>query len=195
MRKAQQRVAAPLQKRVPLQKSAILDLDRALADVFRIISAMRKENPVATYIKFPPLPSVFSESIVIAAAPVLFGPNWRGRFGGRVCDILLEANDGRGEKKVEVKATGNHAFQELKAKDLRADALVWIRFGRRFEIGSGPIDVVVLDRPNRYIKDPRRLDVNRFEAIPGVKDNQVVFHFESLEQLLDDTESESTPSA
>jgi hypothetical protein len=174
----------PSRTRDPLTAPQIIELDRALAEVFRIIRDMREHTPVARHIKFPSLPAVFSESIVIAATPALFGPDWRCEYGGNECDIILEnVNDGL-TKRVEVKATGQHALQELKAKDLRADVLIWIRFGRRYELGSGSIEVAVIESPGKYIAKPRRLDVNRLHEIPGIIESQKILRFESIEQLL-----------
>jgi hypothetical protein len=161
-----------------------MELDQALVAVFRIIRDVSDKTPVARHIKLPPLPAVFSESIVMAVATVLFGPGWKCRSGGNSCDIILENANGDLKKRVEVKATGQHAFQELKAKDLRADVLIWIRFGRRYELGTGSIEIAVIESPGRYIETPRRLDVNRFERIPGIIENQKILHFESIEQLL-----------
>ena len=56
----------------------ILQLDAALVRAFRTIRELREELPAAKYIKFPPLPSIFSESIVIAAAPRIFGSGMDG---------------------------------------------------------------------------------------------------------------------
>jgi hypothetical protein len=161
-----------------------MELDRALAAIFRMIREVREKTPVARHIKFPPLPAIFSESIVMAAATALFGPGWKCRSGGKNCDIILENANGDLKKRVEVKATGQHAFQELKAKDLRADVLIWIRLGRRYELGAGSIEIAVIESPGRYIEKPRRLDVNRLERIPGIIENQKILRFESIEQLL-----------
>jgi hypothetical protein len=149
-----------------------------------LIHETRGLNPVASHIKFPSLPAVFSESIVIAAAAVLFGPGWRCRYCGKECDVILEDAHGAQTKRVEVKATGHHAFQELKAKDLRADILVWVRFGRRYEVGGGAIEVAIIENPGKYVPNPRRLDVNRLNAIPGITTTQKVFRFESIEDLI-----------
>ncbi len=174
----------PKNLREPLEPAEIFELDRVLINVFRMIRETRELNSVASHIKFPGLPAVFSESIVIAAANVLFGPGWKCRYGGNECDIILESADGTQTKRVEVKATGHHAFQELKAKDLRADVLVWVRFGRRYEVGEGAIEVAVIENPGKYVSSPRRLDVNRLNAIPGITTSQRVFHFESIEELV-----------
>ncbi len=180
--------------RKPLTSAEILELDLALINVFRMIRETRERNPVAGQIKFPSLPAVFSESIVIAAAAVLFGPGWKCRYGGKECDVLLEDTHGAQSKRVEVKATGHHAFQELKAKDLRADILVWVRFGRRYEVGGGPIEVAIIENPGKYIPNPRRLDVNRLNAIPGITTTQKVFTFESIEDLVGKPTSSSLPA-
>ncbi len=174
----------PPRVREPLTATQIIELDHALMAVFSMIRDMREQTPAARHIKFPSLPVVFSESIIIAATPALFGPDWRARGGGSECDVILENVNGGIAKRVEVKATGQHAFQELKAKDLRADFLLWIRFGRRYELGSGSIEVAVIENPGKYIAKPRRLDVSRLGKIPGIIDSQKIFRFDSIEQLL-----------
>lgn len=174
----------PKKSREPLAPADIFELDRALTNVFRMIREIRELNPVASHIKFPSLPAVFSESIVIAAATVLFGPGWKCRYGGTECDVILESTDGAQTKRVEVKATGHHSFQELKAKDLQADVLVWVRFGRRYEIGGGAIEVAIIQDPGKYVSSPRRLDVNRLNAIPGITSSQKVLCFQSIEELI-----------
>ena len=170
--------------REPLSREEILDLDRALMGVFRSIRAFRESNAVARYIKFPPMPAIFSESIAIAATPILFGREWKGGYGGRDSDLTVK-NLGSGKAlRVEVKATAQHAFQEIKEKDLLADALIWIRFGRRYELGVGAIEVAVIERLGSYVKTSRRLDVRRLDLIPGLLDSQRMFHFDGLEQML-----------
>ncbi len=62
---------------------------------------------------------------------------------------------------MEVKSTGRHGFQEFKAKDLLADTLVWIHFGKRFDEGYGAIQIVILDNPGKYISESVRLDIPR----------------------------------
>lgn len=170
--------------REPLTVKEILELEGALIEVFRTIRELRSRTPAARYIKFPPLPSLWSESIAISAVPTLFGPGWRGRYGGRVADVIAENAAAGSTMKVEVKATGRHAFQELKEKDLRADSLVWLRFGRRFELGSGPIEVAVLEAPGKYIDRQCRLDVRRFEGVVGILEAQKILRFDSLAAML-----------
>lgn len=171
-------------RREPLTQEQILTLDRALMGVFHSIRAFRESNAVARHIKFPPIPAIFSESIAIAATPILFGPEWTGCYGGRDSDLTVKHCVSGKLLRVEVKATGQHAFQELKEKDLLADALIWIRFGRRYELGGGVIEVAVIEALGRYVKASCRLDVRRWDLIPGLLDSQRVFRFDSLEQML-----------
>jgi hypothetical protein len=170
--------------REPLTVKEILELEGALIEVFRTIRELRLRTPAARYIKFPPLPSLWSKSIALVAIPTLFGPEWRGRYGGRIADVIAENAAAGSTMKVEVKATGRHAFQELKEKDLRADFLVWLRFGRRLELGSGPIEVAVLEAPGKYIDRQCRLDVRRFEGVVGILEAQKILRFDSLAAML-----------
>jgi len=168
---------------VPLSPGEIIELDAALVQAFRAIRELQDELPAARHIKFPPLPSIFSESLVIAAAPRIFGPEWTAQYGGSLCDVLIA--NGRGEeKRVEVKATGEHAFQEFKPKDLRADFLVWVRFGRRFNLGQGPIEIAILSDPAKVISAACRLDTARLEKRVGSSGALRVLSFDSLEALL-----------
>jgi hypothetical protein len=128
---------------------------------------------------------------VIAAIERLMGLGCKAAFGGANCDVLVE--DATGEvKRVEVKATAEHAFQELKAKDLRADILVWIRFGRRFHQGDGPIEVALLNEPSRFFAGPCRVDTVRFERRIGSSGSLQVLSFSSLHELLGIVPSDQT---
>lgn len=75
--------------RDPLSIAQIIELDVALLEAFKALHELRERYRAAMHIKFPPLPPVFSESIVIVAAAKLFGPGWRARYGGPTCDVLL----------------------------------------------------------------------------------------------------------
>ncbi len=138
----------------------IIELDQALIEAFALQRAFRSRVPLARYIKFPQIPAVLSESFVIVTASRLFGTDWKASFGGSVSDVQLLSSTGR-TRRVEVKASARHGFQELKAKDLLADALVWIHFGDRFYRGHGTIQIVILDNPGKHIFEPLRLDIPR----------------------------------
>jgi hypothetical protein len=132
--------------RRPLTRKEIIELNQALVEAFTSHRAIKSRIPAAHYIKFPQIPAILGESIVIAAAGNLFGTGWKAAFGGSLSDVRLFDSSGR-TRRVEVKSTGRHAFQELKAKDLSADTLVWIHFGKQFEQGYGAIQIVILDNP------------------------------------------------
>ena len=146
--------------RKPLTPEEVIELDQALIQVFAAYRTLKSRIPAARYIKFPQVPAVLGESFVIAAASKLFGPNWKAAFGGSLCDVQLVSSTGQ-TLRVEVKSTARHGFQELKAKDLSADTLVWIQFGKRFDDGYGPLQVVILDNPGKHISEPTRLDIPR----------------------------------
>ncbi len=176
---------SPKQTRKPLSITEILQLEEALIEVFRTIRRLRELSSVARHIKFPSLPAAYSESIAIAATPLLFGIDWRGEYGGRESDLIVQ-NSARDKRlRVEVKATARHAFQEVKQKDLQADVLLWIRFGTCFETGCGPIEVAMINAPGRYIHKPCRLDVRRLENLPGITQAQTVHTFQSLRSMLE----------
>jgi hypothetical protein len=168
---------------MPLLVEEILQLDAALMRAFRTIRELREELPAARHIKAPPMPPIFSESIVIAATPRIFGSGWKGGYGGAICDVLIENAEGE-RRNVEVKATGEWAFQEIKVKDLKADFLVWVRFGRRFNLGHGPIEIAILSAPSKFIPAARRLDTARLEKLLGSNDSLRTLSFDSLNELL-----------
>jgi hypothetical protein len=138
----------------------IIEIDRALVEVFASHRAIKNRIPAARYIKFPQIPAILGESIVIAAAGKLHGTDWKKALGGSLSDVQLFDSTGR-TRRVEVKSTGRHGFQEFKAKDLLADTLVWIHFGKRFDEGHGAIQIVILDNPGKYIFESVRLDIPR----------------------------------
>jgi hypothetical protein len=114
-----------------LTPQEIIELDQALVEVFALHRDLKSRILTAHHIKFPQLPAILAESFVIVTANKLFGADWKAIFGGSVSDIQLLNATGQ-TRRVEVKSTAIHEFQELKAKDLLADTLVWVRFGKRF---------------------------------------------------------------
>ena len=146
--------------RKPLTPQEVLDLDQALIEAFASHQAIKRRVPAARHIKFPQVPAVLGESFVIATASKLFGPDWKASFGGPLCDVRLVGSTGQ-TRRVEVKSTARHGFQEFKAKDLSADTLVWIHFGKRFLEGCGALQIVILDNPGKHISRPTRLDIPR----------------------------------
>ena len=81
-------------------------MEEALIEVFRTIRRLRELSSVARHIKFPSLPAAYSESIAIAATPLLFGIDWRGDYGGRESDLIVQ-NSAR-DKRLRVEVAFNH---------------------------------------------------------------------------------------
>lgn len=146
--------------RKPLTPQEIIELDQALIEVFALHRALKNRISTACYIKFPQIPAILAESFVIVTASKIFGAEWKATFGSSVSDVQLSNAAGQ-TRRVEVKSTASHEFQELKPKDLLADTLVWLRFGKRFLEGYGTIQIVILDNPGMYILEPVRLDIPR----------------------------------
>ena len=146
--------------RKPLTPQEIIELDQALIEVFALHRDLKSRIPTARYIKFPQVPAILAESFVVVTASKLFGAGWKARFGGSVSDAQLVNATGQTQR-VEVKSTARHEFQELKLKDLLADTLVWVCFGKRFHEGYGTIQIVILDNPGAHILTPVRLDIPR----------------------------------
>jgi hypothetical protein len=146
--------------RKALTPQEIIELEQALIETFALLRAFQRRVPIARHIKFPQIPAILTESFVIAAAGRLFGTDWRASFGGSLSDVQLLSSSGQAQR-VAVKATARHGFQELKAKDLLADTLIWIHFGDRFYEGHGVIQIMILDNPGKYILAPVRLDIPR----------------------------------
>jgi hypothetical protein len=59
--------------RKPLSPREIIEIDRALVDVFASHRDIKNRIPAARYIKYPQIPAIFGESVVIAAAGKLYG--------------------------------------------------------------------------------------------------------------------------
>ncbi len=169
--------------RSPLTPQEIIELDRALIEAFASHRALKNRLPAAQYIKFSQLPALFAESFVIAGANKLFGPDWNAAIGRPLSDVRLSDATGR-TRRVEVKSTGHHGFQEFKGKDLLADTIVWVHFGKRFHEGHGPIQIVILDNPGKYIAEPVRLDIPRLRRRVGETSDLRQVEVENLETFL-----------
>jgi hypothetical protein len=150
----------------PLSPQEIIELDRALIEAFASHQALKRRIPAARHIKFSQLPAILAESFVIAGAGRIFGPEWKAGIGRPLSDVQLSDPTGR-TRRVEVKSTGHHGFQELKDKDLLADTLVWVNFGRRYHNGHGAVQIVILDNPGKYILESVRLDIPRLRRRVG----------------------------
>ncbi len=143
-----------------LSKNDLVELDNKLIEIYGFLRELRSKSSIARLIHLPSVPAELSESLTIHCANRFFGQGWRAEFGGRLCDVILEKPGER--KTVEVKATGQTSFQELKAKDLSADFITWIHFGERYINGTGKLQIYILGNPGKYIHKPLRLKLHEF---------------------------------
>ncbi len=90
--------------RKALTPQEILELDQALIEAFALYKAFRSRVSIARYIKFPQIPAILGESLVITAADRLFGISQEANFGGALSDVRLVTPTGQ-TRRVEVKAT------------------------------------------------------------------------------------------
>jgi len=146
--------------RKPLTPQELIELDQALTEVFALHRALKtayQQLAISSFHRFQPSlrnPLSLSQQVNFLVL------NGRRKFGGSVSDVQLSNAVGQTQR-VEVKSTASHAFQEFKLKDLLADTLVWICFGKRFHEGYGTIQIVILDNPGAHILKPVRLDIPR----------------------------------
>ena len=95
---------------------------------------------------------------------------------------MLSGLDGQ-TLKIEVKATARSAFQELKTKDIRADMLVWVHFGARYEQGGGGVDIYTPNNPSSHL-EAGRTTLPKFLECVGDSIDLSVKSFDSLDDLL-----------
>lgn len=171
--------------KVLLSVAEIVTLDQALIETHAFFRDLRTRTGVARLIHYPSIPSDFSESLIVHCADLFFGDGWKAQFGGSISDIQLTRNVEK--KAVEVKATTQTGFQELKPKDLSADFIVWIHFGTRYINGAGSILFYVLHDPRKYVHKPLRLKLPVFLTLTNdglVNGDRRDFEVDSLQSLL-----------
>jgi len=144
-----------------LSKDEILGLERTIRQAFQALNKLKQEEPLAKYIQYPKIPSIFSESIAAKVLPHIFS-GFEAIGGGITADILLVGE--HGTKTVEVKATGKSGFQYFGEKDCKADYLLWISFGDYFQNDTGTIDVLIMPKINGLFKQ-RKITLKDFKKV------------------------------
>ena len=148
--------------RTLLSVEQLLAFDVALIAAYRDHAALCDTHPVARgQISRPSIPSAFSESLTALLGAALYGAGATVAYGGAASDLLVFSPNGRALT-VEVKASGVSRFQELKERDLAADALVWVDFGSRYVEGQGPVTFHHLPDPGRFAAPRRKLTLDVF---------------------------------
>ena len=179
----------PLSHRALLTAREISDLDAALMAAYRMHNELRAKIAAASFIARPPIPAMLSESLVGYSAHWLFGDACVATFGGTQADLIVRCPLGD-QLLVEVKATGSGEFQEVKPRDLAADALVWVAFGSRYVDASGPTDIYVLPDPSRFESPTtrsgavkRKFGLKHFLAAANVLSGFSIWRFEDIGSL------------
>lgn len=154
-----------------LLKIQIKELAVRLSQTFNFLMNLRVEEPLATNIQFPKIPSILSESIIyhlLSENRLLLGIDIKSVcFGGRIADIIATTSQLE-ELKVEVKATGTNAFEYFGEKDVNSDILVWVHFGDFFiSAGNTGIEIFVIQEPSRFFTEPVKLRLRNLVAKVG----------------------------
>lgn len=118
----------------PLSTPDILNLISILRNAFKAALIQRDSHLLAKHIQLPKIPSILSEAIIASLIE-------KKRILNELHVIELSSNHGLADIvartkdrviKIEVKSTGESAFQQLGEKDIKADVLVWLHFDRFF---------------------------------------------------------------
>lgn len=176
--------------RALLTAQEISDLDAAMMAAYRRHDELRAKIPAASFIARPPIPAVLSESLVGYSAHWLFGDGYVATFGSTQADLIIRRPPGD-QLLVEVKATGSGEFQEVKPRDLVADVLAWVAFGRRYLDARGPTNVYVLPDPGRFEPPTTRSSVVKrkfvlkaFRAAANALSGFSVWRFDDIGSLV-----------
>lgn len=158
--------------RACLTKDEIRALIALVREAFAYIEQLHSRNRLANEIQFPKIPTLLSQSIVvhlIRDRKIIreLGDSSTAEFGpGSDADVIVR-DDSR-TVRVEVKGTGSRAFEHFGDKDLRADYIVWVHFGKFFLASdTEKIDVITIRRPFDFFKQGRihLKDVEKSTAI------------------------------
>src|SRR6266566_344044 len=101
-------------------------LTEALRDVFAHVRDLKRREPLAEEIQNPKIPPALSQSLAVhlLRTYTLLGQSVKVHPSYSGGDLIGENSAGL-RLRIEVKATGASAFQQLGPKDLQADVLVW----------------------------------------------------------------------
>ena len=145
----------------PLTNEDILKLETLFTSVFSYLDTLRAVTPLALTIQYPKIPSVLSESLIIRLHSMLFKGSIDAEFGKPESDVRLSYPGGE-FKHVEVKATGESAFEFFGKRDLAADYLIWIHFGRYFHGKKDSIAIYCLPSPSEYFQSETKITLKDF---------------------------------
>jgi hypothetical protein len=143
-----------------LTPQEIEKLETLVRGVFSYLAGLKLSDGLARHIQNPKIPPVLSESTVINIRSKLFPGSLGARLGGKKGDVLLRYADG--ERRAEVKATGENGFEAFSGKDVSADYLVWIHFGTFFRDGEGSVVLYKVERPGTFVTKGEKISIRPF---------------------------------
>lgn len=154
-----------------LEKAEVLRLAGLLRSVFQYITELRSQDVLAQRIQYPKIPPRLSESIVchlIRDHSLLADLNVSNvSLGGSLADIVARTPEHE-SLRIEVKATGLSAFQEFGRKDILADVLIWLYFGRSFVVDDSlRVDAYVIRSPSAFFADRTKITLNTLRNLLG----------------------------
>ena len=129
--------------RRPLSLKQVRDLVCAMRVASASTTALHQHFPMGKYIKYPPIPQVLSESIALHALREGLIPDIASgvfELGSRKDDSDIVALSRGARLKIEIKATGDKAFQRWSNGDIESDYVIWIHFGTYFQ---GPEEIPI----------------------------------------------------
>ena len=135
-------------------------LETLVRRVFDYLAGLRLSDGLAKHVQNPKIPPVLPESAVINIRSKLFPGSLDARPGGKRGDVLLRYPDG--ERRAEVKATGENGFEAFSEKDVSAHYLMGIHFGTFFRNGEGGVVLYKVDRPGTFLAKREKISIRPF---------------------------------
>lgn len=156
-------------KKEILTPAEIIDLIDILQDLFHHHEQIRLNYKLGELIQNPKIPSFLSESIAfhLLSSGELLGSKiqtYQSKKGG---DLEVSVNNKK--LKIEVKATGESAFQFFGHKDLDAYILIWVHFNKLFKKKSQTLNLSIyyIKNARAVFREPRKITLASFIDVGG----------------------------
>ncbi len=154
-----------------------------LREVFGYFVNLRKDFTLASMIKYPQIPSFFTESLALhLLRKAIILPELKEipfYLDGRIADII--GKNGERRIKIEVKATAASAFQYFSKKDVTADFLVWIHFGRFFlNEEQTQIEIFTIRNPSLFFNTSSKITLQELKNKVKEELDVISFDFNTL---------------
>ena len=162
------------------------------AKLFNYRKKLEKKEPMAKLITKPRVASSISEQIILYLLDKGIILKELSKFSfsrhGKRDRADIIAKYGRSSKKIEVKSTGDKEFQEFGSKDMAADYLIWLNFGRAFiDNDFSKISIITIKKPNQhpkllqyFKKHKGKITLRDLENILGQKLIKKIINFQKL---------------